>query len=86
VRRSSFSTYQTTTSINDDIKPELKFKQYSPSNTVTSSSVECFDDSKTQVQSSLPVTMPTIPPTSVPPHSPDRTESTMSSYVGINSV
>ncbi len=53
--------------------------QISPSNTVTSSSVESFqvDEPKMQDKSALPAgTFPAVPPASVPPHFPARAKHT----------
>ncbi|KAF8468714.1 STE3-domain-containing protein [Russula ochroleuca] len=92
-RSSSVSTDQPSTlsissGIASDINPELKIEQYSPSNTVTSSSVESFDELRMQGQPTMPagVIMPTVPPASVPPHFPDRIESTMRAYSGVDTV
>jgi hypothetical protein len=86
-RRSSISTDQTFISFAGDIKPDFKVEQYSPSKIVASSSVESFHEVKMQGQSTLPAgIMPTVPPASVPPHLPDKTESTMRAYSGIYTV
>ncbi|KAH9985329.1 pheromone A receptor-domain-containing protein [Russula vinacea] len=70
-RRSSISAGQSSISFAGDIKPVFKAKQYSPSNTVASSSVESFDEPKMQGQSTLPAgIIPTVPPAFVPHHFP----------------
>jgi hypothetical protein len=90
-RRSSISTDQPSipfisVASGCDNKPNLKVEGYSHSNTVapSESSVESFDVFKMQGQSALLVgIMPTVPPSSVPPHSPDKTESTIRAYSGV---
>jgi hypothetical protein len=78
-------------SLAEDLQPDFKSEQYSPSNSLESFSVESFDEPRMQGQSTprstLPVViMPTIPPPSVPPHLPDTTKSTMRAYSGIHAV
>ena len=88
-RRSSISTDQPSIpfiSVACDNKPNFKVEGYSHSNTVapSESSVESFDVFKMQGQSALLVgIMPTVPPLSVPPHSPDKIISTMRAYSGV---
>jgi len=70
---------------NDHKKPDFRVEQFSPSNTLTSSSEEeSFYESKTQDQSTMPavVIMPMAPPATVPPHFPETTRSILraSSY------
>jgi hypothetical protein len=71
-------------------KPYFKVEQpeLSPSNTVTSFSVESFHEPKTQDQSTMPtvVIMPTVPPATVPPHFPETTRSTSRAYSGYDVV
>jgi len=69
-------------------KTDFKVEQFSPSNTVTSSSVESFHESKTQDQSTMPVMviMPTAPPATVPPHFPETTRSTLRAYSSYDAV
>jgi hypothetical protein len=75
------------TFIASDLKPDSKIEQDSPPSTVASSSVESFDESRMQDQSTLPaVIMPTVPPASVPPHFPDKTEPIIRAYSGIDAV
>jgi hypothetical protein len=74
-------------SIAGDVKPEFKIEQFSPSNSVASSSVESLDDPEIQRQSILPPgIMPAVPPASVLPHFPDKTKSTVRAYSGIDAV
>ena len=74
-------------SIDGDIKPNFKIGQYSPSNSVASSSVERFDELKMQGPSTLPAwIMPTVPPASVSPYFPDKTKSTLRAYSGIDVI
>jgi hypothetical protein len=69
------------------IKPDFKFKQYSPSNSVAWSSVESFDELKMKELPPLPAgIMPTVPPVSVPPYFPDKTKSTLRAYSGVDAV
>jgi hypothetical protein len=69
-------------------KPDFGVEQFSPSNTVTSSSVESFHESKMQDQSTMPavVIMPTAPPATVPPHLPETTQSTLRAYSSYDAV
>jgi len=68
-------------------RPDFKVEQYSPSNAVTSSSVESIDESKTQDLSAQPaVTMPTVPPATLPPHFPETTRSTLRAYSSFDAV
>jgi pheromone A receptor len=67
--------------------PDFKIEQYSPSNTVTSSSVESLHEFNTRDQSTLLVEgMPTLPPATVPPHLPETTQSTLRPYSGFDAV
>lgn len=65
--------------IASDLEPDFKLAQYSYSDSVGSSSGESFDDEiKMQDQSALPaVILPAVPPASVPPHLPNRPNSTL---------
>ncbi len=76
-------------SVVNDLKPDFK-EQYTPSNAVTSSSVESLHQSKSaamQGQSALQAgTMPSIPPATVPPHLPYTTKSTLRAYSGFDAV
>lgn len=67
---------------NNNEKPDFKVEQLSPSNTVTSSSVESFHEFKTQDQCMVPVVviMPAAPPATVPPHLPETSRSTLRPY------
>jgi hypothetical protein len=69
-------------------KPDFRVEQFSPSNTVTSSSVESFHESKAQDQSTMPavVIMPTAPPATVPPHFPETARSTLRAYSSYDAV
>jgi hypothetical protein len=74
------------TFIASGLKPDLKTGQDSPPNTVTSSSVECFDESRMEDQSTLPAAITSTTPASVPPQFPDKTEPTICAYSGIDAV
>jgi hypothetical protein len=76
-----------TISIDGDIESDLKIEEYSPSRTVTSSSVESLE-LKMKGQSAMPagIIMPTAPPASVPPHSQDTIQSTLRPCSGIDAV
>jgi len=71
-------------------KTDFKVEQFSPSNTMTSSSgsVESFHESKAQDQSAMPavVVMPAAPPATVPPHFPETIRSTLRAYSSYNAV
>jgi hypothetical protein len=72
-----------------DPKPDFKIEreQDSPWISVTSPSVESFDESGMQGRSILRAgIMPTVPPASVPPHLPDKTKSTTRACAGIDMV
>jgi hypothetical protein len=60
-------------------QPDFKVEQFSPSNTMTSPSVESFHEPETQDQPTMPVVVivPTAPPATVPPHFPETTRSTL---------
>ncbi len=83
-------TDQSLVSVADDLNPGFDIEKYSPSNTVTSSSVGSLHESKSaamQDQSALSAgTMPTVPPATVPPHLPDTTKSTLRAYSGFDVV
>ena len=75
------------TFIASGLKPGLKTEQDSPPNTMTSSSVESFDESRMEGQSTMSAAiMSTTPPASVPSHFPDKTEPTIRAYSGIDAV
>ena len=77
-KRDSIVSFTDQSSISGLERPEFKVEQYSPSNTVTSSSVEGIDESEMQDRSALPaVTMPTVPPATHPPHFYETTRSTL---------
>jgi hypothetical protein len=68
-------------SIASDLEPDFKVAQYSRSDSVDSSSGESFDKPKMHDQSALPAgILPAFPPASVPPHLPDKTNSTLHEY------
>jgi hypothetical protein len=74
-------------SIASGLKPNFKFEQYSPLNTMASSSVESFDEPRMQVQSTLQAwIMPAVPPASVPPQFHDTTKPIMRAYSGVDAV
>jgi len=68
-------------------RPDFEVEQNSSSNTVTRSSVESIDESETQDLSALAaVTMPTVPPATLPPHFPETTRSTLRAYSSFDAV
>jgi hypothetical protein len=76
-----------TMSIAGDVEPDLKIEEYSPSKAMSSSSAESLELGP-QGQSTMPaeIIMPTVPPASVPPHSPYTIQSTMRPCSGIDAV
>ena len=75
-KRDSRVSFTDQSSISGLERPDFKVEQYSPSNAVTSSSVEGIDESETQDRSAHPaVTMPTVPPATHPPHFHETTPS-----------
>jgi hypothetical protein len=69
-------------------KSDSGVEQFSPSNTVTSSSVESLHESKAQDQPTMPavIIMPTAPPATVPPHIPETTRSTLRAHPSYDAV
>ena len=70
-------------------KYDSAVEKFSPSNTVTSSSVESLHESKTQDQSTVPtavVILPTAPPATVPPLLPETIQSTLRVYSSYDAV
>jgi hypothetical protein len=69
-------------------KSDSGVEQFSPSNTVTSSSVESLHESKAQDQPTMSavIIMPTAPPATVPPHLPETTRSTLRAYSSYDAV
>lgn len=76
-----------TMSIAGDVEPDLKIEEYSPSKATSSSSAESLELGP-QGQSTMPaeIIMPTVPPASVPPHSPYTIQSTMRPCSGVDAV
>jgi len=73
-RRSSVSFADQHTIPSISIANDIKLEPYSPSNSMASSSVESFDETKMQGQSTLPAgTTPTAPPASVQAYIPHTT-------------
>ena len=71
---------QNSISIASDLEPDFKVVQYSRSDLVKSSSEEreSLDGHKMHDQSTLSAgILPAFPPTSVPPHLPDKTSPTL---------
>jgi pheromone a factor receptor len=63
-----------------DLKPDFKVEEYSPSDSIASSSVDTFEP-ETRGPPSHPVTiLPAVPPASVPPHLLDSTKTTIRAY------
>ena len=75
-RRDSFASFADQLSIPsiaipNDLKPDIKIDEYTPTGSMSSSSVE-----------GLNVTLPVLPPTSVSPYHADSTEPTVPPYSG----
>lgn len=67
-------------SIGDGLKHDIKVEEYSPTDSMASSSKDSLEFGS-QGASHLPVvTLPTLPPASVPPHHADPTELTIRAY------
>jgi len=84
-KRDSFSSFADqlsipSISIPSDFKPDMKIEEFSPSDSMASSSTDSFE-SGPQDASHLPVvTLPAIPPASVPPHHADSPELVVRAY------
>ena len=75
-RRSSVSFADQPTIPSISVANDMKLEPYSPSDSMASSSVESFDETKMQAHSTLPAgTTPTAPPVSVPTYIPQTTAS-----------
>lgn len=62
-------------SIASDFKTDIKIEEYSPTDTMASSSMDSFEASHQPV-----VTLPVLPPASVPPHHADSADLTVHAY------
>jgi pheromone a factor receptor len=67
-------------SFSSDLKPDFKIEQYSPSDSIASSSVTSFEPGTLSSLHQPVVTLPVAPPASVPPHLPDPTKMTIRGY------
>jgi hypothetical protein len=67
-------------SIPTDFKPDIKIEEFSPSDSMASSSVDSFELGPQGASHQPMVTLPAIPPASVPPHHADSTELTVHAY------
>jgi hypothetical protein len=67
--------------ITSDLNPDFNVAHSSRSDSGESSSGESFDEPKMHGQIALPAgILPAFPPASVPPHLPDKTNSTLREY------
>jgi pheromone a factor receptor len=69
-------------SIASDLKPDFKIEEYSPTDSLASSSVDSFGSEQPTDLPELNMTTPAVPPASVPPSHPDTTKSTIRAYSG----
>jgi len=67
-------------SIPNDFKSDIKIEEFSPSDTMASSSIDSLDLGPQGALHRPVVTLPSIPPASVPPHHADSTELTVRPY------
>jgi hypothetical protein len=63
-----------------DLKTDIKIEEYSPSDSMASSSIEILELGPQDASHQPVVTLPAIPPASVPPHHVDSTELTVRAY------
>lgn len=63
-----------------DIRTDIKIEEYSPSDSMASSSIETLEIGQQDASHQPAVTLPAIPPASVPPHHADSTEPTVRAY------
>lgn len=67
--------------VDSDLKqPDCKIQDFSPTDTMASSSKDSLDFGRQDSSHQMVVTLPTIPPTSVPPHHADLTEVTIREF------
>jgi hypothetical protein len=69
-------------SLANDIKPDLKIEEFSPLDSMASSSVDSLEHGPRGPSSQMVVSLPAVPPASVPPHHPDSTDTTVRAYPG----
>lgn len=67
-------------SIPSNFKSDIRIEEYSPSDSIASTSKDSFELGPQDAPHQMVVTLPTIPPTSVPPHHTDSTEPTVRAY------
>jgi len=67
-------------SIPSNFKPDIKVEEFSPSDSMASSSKDTFELGPQGASHQPVVTLPAIPPASVPPHHADSTELTVRAY------
>lgn len=67
-------------SFTGDFKPDVKIEEYSPSDSMASSSMGSLDLWPQGASHQPVVTLPAAPPASVPPHHADSTEVTVRAY------
>jgi pheromone a factor receptor len=68
-------------SIPSDFKPDIKIGEFSPSDSMASSSADSLELGPRNASHQV-VTLPALPPASVPPHHADSTEVTVRAYSG----
>ena len=75
-------------SIPGDLKTDTKIEEYSPTDSMASSSIDSLELGPHDASHLPVVTLPAIPPASVPPHHTDSTEQTIRGYSsdGANAV
>lgn len=66
-------------SLPSDYKPDLKIQDFSPTDTMASTSKDSLELGSQDVSYQV-VDLPALPPSSVPPHHPDSIEPTIRAY------
>jgi pheromone a factor receptor len=67
-------------SLPSGFKPDMKIEEYSPTDSMASSSMDSLELERHRASHHGVVTLPTLPPASVPPHRPDSVEVTVRAY------
>jgi hypothetical protein len=67
-------------SLASDFKPDIKIEEYSPTDSMASSSMDSFELGPQGVSHQAVVTLPVLPPASVPPHHAESAELTVRAY------
>jgi hypothetical protein len=86
-KRDSFASFADQLSIPSislagDYKPDMKIEEYSPTDSMASSSKDSLEHGQQDASHHTVVTLPALPPASVPPHHPDSAEVTVRAYSG----